>query len=160
MGVGRLPKPASLKILNGKPGHRPLPSDPVAEGDLTAAPEHLSEAQRAGWDYAIAHAPLGLLKLIDRATLTSFVVAEDMHRRATIEIEKMALMVEHPTSGATIENPLLGVLTKQSTIMLRAAAEMGFTPSSRSRVKVGEPAKKTNPFLEFVGDARKDARKK
>ena len=158
--AGRLPKPTALKILNGKPGHNKLPNNPEAEGDITTAPEHLSEAQRAGWDYAVAHAPLSLLKLIDRATLTAFVVAEDLHRQATIAIEKEGLIVEHPGSGNPIENPHLTVITKQATILLRAAAEMGFTPSSRSRVKLGEPAKKVNPFLEFVGDDRKTSGKK
>lgn len=160
MGVGGRVKPTALKILNGKPGHNPLPNNPVAEGDITAAPEHFSEAQRAAWDYAIANAPLSLLKLIDRATLTAFIVAEDMHRQATIQIEKHGMLVKHPDTGSAMENPYISILTKQATILLRAAAEMGFTPSSRSRVKLGESGKKSNPFLEFVDDARKTTGKK
>lgn len=156
MAAGRPRTPTALKILNGNPHGKRLPdNEAVAEGDITEVPDHLSEAQRAGWKYAIAHAPINLLKLIDRATLMTFVVAEDLHRRATIAIEKEGLIVEHPGSGNPMENPNLTVLTKQATVLLRAAAEMGFTPSSRSRCKVSEPAKKVNPFLEFVGDVRK-----
>ena len=161
VGVGGRTKPTALKILNGKPGHNSLPeNEPIANGDLTTAPEQLSPAQRAGWEYVIAHAPLNLLKLIDRATLTAFIVAEDLHRQATIQIEKHGMLVKHPETGAPMENPYVSILTKQATIMLRAANEMGLTPSSRSRVSISGPAKKTNPFLEFVGDASKTSGKK
>jgi phage terminase small subunit len=43
-------------------------------------------------------------------------------------------------------SPYLQIINKQSEIMIRAAAELGFTPSSRSRISVDPKDSKTNPF--------------
>lgn len=148
--------PTALKILNGNPGKKKLPEgEPEAVGDLTEPPAHLNDRQREAWDYAIAHAPANLLRRIDRATLTTFVVAEDLHRQANEEIQKHGILVRNADTGSPMENPYLSVLTKQAVVILRAASEMGFTPSSRSRVRIDAPAKKENPFLEFVDDGTK-----
>ncbi len=147
---GRKPKPTHLKLLAGNPGKRPLnQSEPKPEGDLFDCPDWLSDDQRLGWAYAIAESPKGLLKRLDRSALTVWVVAEDLHRQATIAVGKFGLITKSPQKGDPMQNPYLPIINRQATIMMKAAAELGFTPSSRSRVSLGDQSEKDNQFTQF-----------
>ncbi len=134
---GRKPTPLSLRILRGNPSKRKLPTDiPMPDGDLTAPPAWMSPAQKQGWRYAVKHAPEGLLKRLDRSTLTAYVVAESLHRQAAEAIEKDGLLVQTPKTGALMQSPHLAILNRQAIIMLRAVEQLGFSPASRGRVHV------------------------
>ena len=146
---GRRPKPTALKELEGNPGKRPLNKhEPKPEGDLYAAPEWMTEAQREGWAYAITNAPYGLLKQLDRSILAIWVVAEDLHREAAEKIAQYGLLTKSPNAGLPLQSPYLAILNKQAQIMLKAGAELGFAPSSRTRVQVA-PSLVNNPFARF-----------
>jgi P27 family predicted phage terminase small subunit len=133
---GRKPKPTWLKVIAGNPGNRALnDAEPVPTGDLTAPPTWMNETQQTIWRDAIRQAPPGLLRELDESCLTVWVVAATMHRDASQRVARMGTMVQSP-SGYPIQNPYLAVVNKQAAIMLKAAAEMGFTPSARSRVRV------------------------
>jgi P27 family predicted phage terminase small subunit len=134
---GRRPKPTRIKELEGNPGKRPLNQhEPKPQGDLYAAPEWMSDTQREGWAYAITNAPHGLLKHLDRSILAIWVVAEDLHREAAEKIAQYGLLTKSPHVGLPLQSPYLAILNKQAQIMLKAGAELGFSPSSRSRVQV------------------------
>jgi P27 family predicted phage terminase small subunit len=138
---GRKPKPSYLRVLDGNAGHRPAnPDEPVPVGNLEeqAPPEWMSETQKTGWRYAMKHAPPGLLKKLDRAVLTVWVVAESIHADAAQQVERLGSLLKGQ-SGIPYQNPYLAIMNKQAVIMMKACAEMGFTPSSRSRVKVEKP---------------------
>ena len=146
---GRRPKPTALKEMEGNPGKRPLNSrEPSPLGDLYAAPEWMTESQREGWAYAITHAPYGLLKQLDRSILAIWVVAEDLHREAAEKIDQYGLLTKSPNAGLPLQSPYLAILNKQAQIMLKAGAELGFSPSSRTRVQV-VPDLTNNPFARF-----------
>lgn len=119
--------------------------------ELLDAPDWLSDDQKTSWDYAIANAPSGLLKMIDKSALLSFVIAEDLHKQATKEVARLGLIVKSPTVGAPVQNPYLPIINKQSQIMIKAASQLGFTPTSRSRVKItkGQGGRK-NPFTKIA----------
>lgn len=134
---GAKPKPTHLKLIEGNPGKRKLNrSEPKPKGALKDAPDWLTDEQKAGWDYAIEHAPNGLLKKLDQSALIVWVVAENLHRQATIAVGKFGLITKSPTKGEPMQNPYLPIINRQAQIMIKAAAELGFTPSSRSRVEV------------------------
>lgn len=148
---GRKPKPTALRVIEGNPGKRPLNKrEPVAVGELTTPPDWMTDEQKASWTYAIENAPIGVLRMIDQCALVVWVVAEAMHREATMQLAKSTLLTKTDT-GAIIQNPYLPIVNRQAQIMLKAAAEMGFTPSSRSRVVAegGGTGKQVddNPFL-------------
>jgi P27 family predicted phage terminase small subunit len=152
---GRKPTPTHLKRLNGNPSKRPLnESEPVPEGDLYAAPKWMSDSQREGWAYAISNAPYGLLKKLDSSILAIWVVAEDLHREAVEKVNQYGLLTKSPNAGLPLQSPYLAILNKQAQIMLKAAGELGFTPSSRSRVQI-EPHPVTDPFDRFFNRPRK-----
>lgn len=134
---GRKPKPTHLKLIEGNAGKRALnKKEPFPQGNLHEAPEWFTEDQKTGWAYAIANSPCGLLKLLDRSALTVWVVAEDMHRQATVAVGKFGLITKSPSKGEPMQNPYLPIINRQAQIMMKAAAELGFTPSSRSRVEI------------------------
>lgn len=147
--VGRLPKPTHLKEIAGNPGKRALNmNEPKPAGDLRDAPDWFTDEQRASWDYAIENAPRGLLKKLDRAALSVWVVAECLHRKAALEQEDAPLVIMAP-SGAQQQSPLVGIINKQAAVMLKAASEMGFTPSSRSRITLDDAPADNNPFAQL-----------
>ena len=57
-------------------------------------------------------------------------------------------MVKSP-NGFRCKVPYVAVANKQVDIMIRIAAELGMTPSSRSRIRVGERAPE-DPFDAFL----------
>lgn len=135
--AGRKPKPTALKLLAGNPGKRPLnDKEPKVTGDLTDAPDWFTESQKAGWDYALKNSPAGLLKRLDRSILAVWVVAEDTHRQATLALAKEGHTIFSPKTGAVQQNPWVLIQTKQAQLMIRSAADLGFTPSSRSKITV------------------------
>jgi P27 family predicted phage terminase small subunit len=150
---GRKPKPTHLKLVAGNPGKRPLnEAEPKPKGNLNDPPGWFSDEQRAIWLYAIEHAPPGLLKRLDASVLVVWVVAAEIHQRAAL-LCRDELTTVTPEKGVVIQSPHLSIVNRQATIMMRAAAELGFTPASRSRVRVGEdaPDDDGNPFARWQG---------
>ena len=134
---GRKPVPTRLKVIRGNPGKRALnKNEPQPTGDLSDAPDWMTESQKAGWNYAIEHAPQGLLRKLDRSVLTAWVVAEDLHRKASELVEKFGMLTKAPNTGLPIQSPYLPVLNKQAAIMLKAGEQLGFSPASRSRIQL------------------------
>ncbi len=153
---GRKAKPTHLRLAasGGVPGARDGVShrrtnaeEPEAKGDLFAPPDWMTPGQKLGWAYAIEHAPRGLLRKLDRSLLTVWVVAEDMHAEASQKVQQYGMVVKTPRQGLPMQSPYLPIMNKQAEVMMRAAAQLGFDPTSRSRITVGSGAQKeTNRF--------------
>lgn len=111
---------------------------PVLALEEIEAPEDFTAQQKIQWDFALKHAPPGLLRSLDRSVLKAWVIAGDLHRQAAAKVHELGIIVRTP-QGQPMTNPYVSVLNKQATIMLRAAAELGFSPSARSRVSVENP---------------------
>jgi P27 family predicted phage terminase small subunit len=153
---GRKPKPTWLKIIGGNPGGRPLnPHEPVPKDPLTDAPTDFSDAQKAIWDHAMKAAPPGLLTELDRHMLVNYCVAADLHHQARLKIQQFGPIIKAPQSGVPMQSPYMAVLNKQAQIMQKCMSEMGFTPSSRSRVKV-EPRQSDTASASVVFDDLKE----
>lgn len=144
---GRKPKPSFLRALDGGASHShvPNPDEPKPDGDITDPPPELSATQQKIWRYAIANAPPGMLKLIDASVFKVWVVAEDTLERARAEVSRLGLLVKNK-DGHTIPNPYLSIQNKQAAIVMKSAAELGFSPTARPRVKVSNPRKGQDPF--------------
>jgi P27 family predicted phage terminase small subunit len=121
-----------------------VPLDP----NLHKPPEWLSTSQKAGWEYAIARAPKGLLKLIDSAIMTIWVVAEDIHRQASEELTREGLTVKS-VNGYQIQSPYLPIMNRQAVLMIKASAALGFDPASREKLDIQPEPDPNNPFAIF-----------
>lgn len=147
---GRKPTPSHLRVLTGTKGKIPLDrNQPKPQGDLFEPPGDLIAQAIPFWNEAIADAPRGLLKRLDKRCLAIWATAAWMHSDAAAKVARSATVVQSPT-GQVYQHPSLSIMNRQALIMLRAAAEMGFTPSSRTRINVSrEDDGEGNPFAEF-----------
>lgn len=132
-------KPVELKILRmgSKRAEKLVRKITPTPGPLDEAPDWLTPEQKLDWDYAIANAPRDVLKRIDKSVLAGFIIAADTHRRATIEANRSQLLIKTPTQQLPMMNPYLPIMNRQMMLMLRAASELGFTPSARARIDSG-----------------------
>lgn len=150
---GPKPTPSHLAVLKGGRGAeaaRERLQEPQPEGDLFAPPGWLSPDQQEGWRYAIAHAPRGLLRNLDASLLAVWVVAEDLHRTAAQAVKQYGLLVKSPKQGAPMQSPYMAIINRQAEIMMRAASELGFTPTSRTRITLGAGEKEKNRFAKHA----------
>ncbi len=133
--------------------------EPVPEVDLSSEPPHwFTDEQQASWRYALAHAPHGLLKAIDKGALTVWCEAEARHRIAAMAQARLDAGKEWPflqpgKDGRAVISPYVRIIEHASVIMLRAGDQLGFTPASRPRLQL-IPGKAPPPVIE--GEAELD----
>jgi len=141
--VARRFKPYALKLISGSKRLPKVP-EPQPVGDLQEPPAWLTPAQIEIWNYAILHAPCGLLRRLDRSVLTIWAIASDLHRQASEMVARHGALIKGP-DGTPMQSPCMQILNKQSSIMLRAAALLGFSPASRAGIAM-TPSGGSNPF--------------
>jgi P27 family predicted phage terminase small subunit len=157
---GRKAKPTMLKIIQGNPGRKPLnKNEPKIKKALRNPPVWFDARQRKLWAETIAECPRGLLRKLDAHTLEVWVCAYFDHRDA-VEAMRGEPIVVMGLSGVQRVNPLLSAQREAAKLLLKAGAEMGFSPTSRSRIQVDPNAKETdeddegeeqaNPFGSFT----------
>lgn len=149
---GRKPKPTVLQILHGNPrktGKAKMDAKLAIEPPDTRLepPEDFSDSERVIWFDALASAPPGVLRRIDASVMIAWVTACDLHRRARIALRGSTLLMQIQPSppkkkdeaakapnSYPIVSPLLHIINRQAQIMTKTAEQLGFTPTSRSRV--------------------------
>ena len=160
--AGRKPKPTHLKLITGNPGRRPLNKREIRSASgLPQAPKHLCDEAKVEWKRVAKKLHvLGILTTLDRAAFAVYCQAYGRWVRAERALEKMALkepatqaLLMKTKSGNLIQNPLVGTANKAMDALLKAAAELGMTPSVRSRLEVPSAgaAKAATPAAEFFG---------
>jgi P27 family predicted phage terminase small subunit len=134
---GRKPKPTFLKLITGNPGGRPLNVDePEPSGDLVEPPAWFNDRQRVLWGQALRDAPPGLLRRLDSTVLEIYIVAKSIHENASQKISEFGAVIKAPRTGVPMKSPFVGIANQQAQILAKCISEMGFSPSSRTRVKV------------------------
>ena len=139
---GRKPQPTALRVLRGNPGRRALNAhEPQHEALLaTCPPELVDPVARTEWDrLAPTLIASGQVTTVDRGTLLGYCLKYAQWQALETEALKHPLIVRSP-SGYPMANPAIGLANKVFSMMLKAAAELGITPSARSRVTVQPPA--------------------
>jgi len=139
---GRPPTPVSVLRVRGtfQPSrHANRTTPPEACGEIGDPPAHFTEAQKKIWLDAVRDAPQGVLRHIDREILTVWVEAVDRHRKAMIAQSRVDQDSEHPlltrdSRGGLIASPYLRIMNQAADLVLRFGAEMGFSPTSRTRL--------------------------
>lgn len=138
--VGRKPVPLDVKLASGNPGKRPLNrNEPIAMGAIPDPPEWMSELQKSIWREGLDAAPKGQLKRVDASVFTAWVVAIATFRIASELVAKEGILIP-ATKGSEyfMQHPALAIQNKQAELAMRAATQLGFDPSSRSRLSVPE----------------------
>lgn len=156
---GRKPKPDAVKRLAGNPGKRKLESGPVMDTTLPHCPEHLDDEARAEWRRVARRLrDVGILVHVDHAVLAVYCQAWSRWVKAEKKIAELGETVELE-NGYVQQTAWMGISNRAVQTMLKAAAELGMTPSARGRVAVaGAPEEEDDLakiLLEAIGQGKK-----
>lgn len=136
---GRKPKPTSIKVLAGNPGHRPVnTAEPRfhVPGRTPRPPAFLSDSAAEIWrDLGKLLREAGLFTVVDRYALAMFCAVAARWMQAEREIERLGVVLI-AESGNLYQNPWLHIANKAWGQMRQMLSEFGLTPAERSRLKV------------------------
>jgi P27 family predicted phage terminase small subunit len=171
MIAGRKPKPTAQKELAGNPGKRKLNKSEPKPSGIPACPSCLDAAAKREWKRISRElVAVGLLTSVDRAMLASYCDAYSRWSQATEELNELrrtkgkSVLVVGTKTGYPMQNPLIGIINTAADQMRKFGAELGLSPSSRTRLSA-EPQKeiddefaisRTRNFVRPTGDDRPD----
>ena len=153
---GTKPTPTALKKLRGNPGRRPLPkNEPVAEG-RPVCPAYLSDYAKTEWRYIVPLLDdMGIIGKVDRGVLVSYCEAYSMFRQAVEALEReLNSPVIRTHNGNYVQNPWVSIKNRAAQDMLKYAAELGMTPSARTRIRIEQRDEEPSLFEEFQAAMR------
>lgn len=138
---GRKPKPTVLKLIEGNPGRRPIKgAEPKPSSDVPTCPAHLGPSAKAEWKRLARDLNrVGLLTMVDRAALAVYCQSWGRWVEAERKLQQTPPLLKTP-SGYVQQSPWLTIANKERELMARYMAELGLTPSSRSRLAVDIPS--------------------
>jgi len=150
---GRKPIPTALKIIRGNPGKRRLnEAEPQHPPLAVECPEVLTDAMgRREWDrIAPQLIGQGQVTTVDRAALIGYCQKYGQWQALEAEAAKHPFVVKS-ASGSPIPNPAFKLANQTFAVMLKAAVELGITPSARSRIVTQPPAPTVSKWAGALG---------
>jgi P27 family predicted phage terminase small subunit len=144
---GPPPIPFALRKLRGNPSKRrmhPEPQPEIAKSCPPPPPHITGHAADEWWVVAPALHRLGLLSVLDVASLSAYCYAYGQWRTAAEALARMAdrdetmhgLLIK-TTDGNAKRNPLVKVAADAAQDMLAYAGHFGLTPVARTRLAAG-----------------------
>lgn len=159
--AGRTPRPAALKLVDGRSPGRDSGGRKVAEpvGFLRLPPEPpewLGVHAREEWDRIVPELQrLRLIKPIDASALAAYCEQVEIFVRATKDVHDQGLTVENKSvkkDGAEsvwfTANPAVGVQRNAQAAMRAWCSEFGLTPAAEAKVggREASDAEEDDPF--------------
>jgi P27 family predicted phage terminase small subunit len=140
--------PTQLKLLRGNPGKRTLAVDvmqPKLSPNVPDPPPFITGyAADEWWTVAEELHNMGVLTRIDLAPFAAYCHAYGQWRMAAESLARMQAndqvmhgMLVKTKDDVTIQNPLVYIVRKAASDMVRYASEFGLTPAARSRIAAG-----------------------
>ena len=140
--AGRKPKPTWLKAVTGNPGKRPLNVDePVSTVGIGPPIAGFNDAQRFVWLEMVNSAAPGQLTQLDRAVLEMYCRAKVRSDFANAKLDEFGVMIKSPVQAVPLQNYYYSIMKAEAKTLQWCLVEMGFTPSSRSRVSTAQRRK-------------------
>jgi len=149
--AGRKPLPTQLKVVKGtaRP-HRMNTAEPRPVVATPLPPEHLDEPAAVKFiEMAELLARHGVMTELDVGALARYVVIWRRWLETEEEVKRRGSVVK-TVAGNIIQNPFLAVANKCLAQMGQIESEFGLTPSSRTRVRMAEPAETRDPFEDYL----------
>lgn len=152
---GRKPKPTVQKRLEGNPGKRALPKHepimPEAAPSFDVPPAELTGDVVASDEWRRLAPVLRKSKTVtdaDRGSLIALCQQWSRYLEANRSVATAGMVVRSP-SGYPMPNPYIAIANKSLGNCVKLWAELGLTPSSRSRVSTVQEPGAGDPFAEF-----------
>jgi P27 family predicted phage terminase small subunit len=169
---GRPRKSATLKLLQGNAGHRPIgtepepilaadvPEGPPAPGRLPWGLEPPDWLDVYGVELWTALAPelsrLKLLTILDRPILAAACEQYSVYRRAA---KSTTLRNRSKANGYTAD-PRVGIARQALAECHRLLADLGVTAAARARLGVTDAEKPSDPAQDFLNSKPKEIQRK
>lgn len=150
MAPGPAPKPTNIKILEGNRGKRKL--DPSSETNLPVEaprkPEDLNEEASKIWDEMVEiGVEMGVLTKADGQILEVYCREKSVLLQAERDLEDNGELYKRTSEGEIYgAHPATLIRDKAIKNLKGMLAELGFSPSSRTRVKVTKTEKKKSKY--------------
>lgn len=134
---GPAPKPTALRVLEGNPSHRPLPSgEPKPLKGRPKCPSWLSREAKRTWRELVPQLEaMGLLTRADGHLLAIYCETWAEYRAAVEYLREYGTVYDAGHRGV-IARPEVGVAQKARVLLRQYAQEFGLTPSARGRLVV------------------------
>lgn len=134
---GRKPLPTAVKKLRGNPGNRHLnPDEPKPKSLTNDPPEHLSPGGKKYWKETVKLLEgIGILSELDADLLGLYSETKSKWVNAMKQIMENGYIVNAP-SGFPVQSPWVQIANKAYDQLMKILPEFGFSPSSRSRIKI------------------------
>jgi len=153
---GRKPLNSKLKEASGAFQHDPQrrnSNEPEPPPGAPDKPDYLDKIASAKWDHVIRlFEQMGMLNQADGDLLETYCVTYSGYRQALASVNKTGqVLTRRDRDGNQVltRNPFSVELHKYLDRMSKLLAEMGLTPSSRSRVMT-TGSKEADPLLELM----------
>lgn len=159
---GPKPQPTVVRLMRGNPGKRKTnAAEPEVDALGVAVPEELLGNDDAinEWNRSIVPAiEAGLITAADRAIAIAHCDLWSVWRAQLKEANSGPHIIHVGQNKHPTPNPARGMANSTFQLLARVDAELGFTPSSRSRVKADPRAKRrksaVEKFMEQKGQKR------
>jgi P27 family predicted phage terminase small subunit len=142
---GRKPLPSHIKLITQSHNLRKDSNEPEPLGDLVEPPEDLSEREKVIWRRTISRAPIGMLRQLDSDVLRVYCETWCEREEARAKVREFGSIIKHiakigkdgqPIYGDPKRSPYLSVVSRTTDVLIRLIGDLGFNPSSRSRISV------------------------
>lgn len=149
-------KPTKLKVLEGNPGHRPLPENELQPPtELVEPPSHLDEYALEEWDRVTPGLEaMGVLYALDIQILAAYCDSFSMWKKANDKINELGIEIT-TDSGYLTQSPYIGIANKAKIDMLKFASEFGLSPSVRARLSFDIGKNKESKWAGLLGKGKK-----
>jgi len=157
--MGRQKKPAVLKVLEGNPGKKRIPTEPIPPEGVPTLPEFLDDYAKTEWNRIVDGLyAMKVLAEIDQQVLAAYCTAYSRWRHAEDELQKLtakggviAGLVHKTISGNYIQQPLIGIANKAAGDMVKIASEFGIGAAARAKLGVDPGKGKESKFKGLIG---------
>lgn len=141
----------SLKMVMGNPGKRPINGlEPRPGPAIPTCPAHLTATGKAEWKRLARQLHrLGVLSELDRSVLAAYCQSYGRWVEAERKLKETPPLLKTP-AGYVQPSPWLAISNKAVELMHKFAAELGLSPTSRSRVTTRPMGRK--PWEDYSND--------
>jgi P27 family predicted phage terminase small subunit len=139
MPTGRKPKPAALRLFEGKRGHRPIRNEPKPACGIPTPPAWLSAEALQEWQRVAPELHrIGVLTHVDGAALEAYCVHYARWAEAERQLARNGAVITVRDGNGAVKfvqaSPFVGISQKAAATMRAFATELGLTPSARMRL--------------------------
>lgn len=155
---GRKPTPTVIRLVNGNPGRRPINADEPQPGALdSVCPPEIADDPLAVAEWQRGIVPAIEIKQItaaDRTLAIAHCVLWSTWQSQLADAAKHAHVIAAGPNNYPMPNPARVMANKTMMMLAKIDSELGFTPTSRSRVTTAGKLSPDNPLQKFIDRKR------